>query len=260
MRVGGSGNEQQVVRPARVGTRSRSPAPWRARPSCCTVVATRTARDHPAPSAVDVTGRIDVPARTLRPSRMPTPSSRPLLAIVLLASACASSGGSATPGDVVQTTRPVDTGAGGVQGMQLRSVTEDFARATVVEVAPTEVFAVLPAVYDELKLPVSTLVSSERRIASQNARFRDRVGGERAARIVSCGTAADGREAADSYELTLDIATVAAARPDGQGTDVKTVVSGLAKPVFTSGEPVRCASTGRLEARIAAAVRAKLAK
>ncbi len=190
---------------------------------------------------------------------MPTSPHRPLLALALLTAACASGGRSASP-EVVQTTRPVDTGAGGVQGMQLRSVTEDFARATVVAGTPDAVFAVLPAVYEEFKLPVATLVSGERRIASQNARFRDRVGGERAARSLSCGTAADGRDAADSYELTLDIATVAVATPDGQGTEVKTVVSGLAKPVFTSGEPVRCASTGRLEERIATAVRAKLAK
>jgi len=191
---------------------------------------------------------------------MPTTAHRPLLALVLLASACASSGRSAPSGEVVQTQRPLDTGASGLQGTALRSVTEDFVRATTVEAAPDAVFGVLPAVYEEFKLPVATLVSAERRIASQNARFRERVGGERAARSLSCGTASDGRDAADSYELTLDIATVAVAAPGGQGTEVKTVVSGLAKPVFTSGEPVRCASTGRLEERIAAAVRAKLAK
>ena len=191
---------------------------------------------------------------------MPTSRPRSVLALTLLASACASSGRSTGSADVVQTTRPVDTGAGGVQGMQLRSVTEDFARATTVGATPDAVFGVLPAVYEELKLPVATLVSAERRIASQNARFRERVGGERAARSLSCGTAADGREAADSYELTLDIATIAVASADGASTEVKTVVSGLAKPVFTSGEPVRCASTGRVEERIATAVRAKLAK
>lgn len=191
---------------------------------------------------------------------MPTPAHRPLVALVLLASACASSGRSAGSGEVVQTQRPVDTGASGLQGTALRSVTEDFVRATTVEATPDAVFGALQAVYAELKLPVATLVSNERRIASQNARFRDRVGGERAARSLSCGTAADGREAADSYELTLDIASVAVPAAGGQSTEVKTVVSGLAKPVFTSGEPVRCASTGRLEERIAAAVRAKLAK
>lgn len=192
---------------------------------------------------------------------MPIPSPRPLLALALLTSACASSGRStAAAPEVVQTQRPIDTGASGLQGSALRSVTDDFVRASTVAGTPDAVFAVLPAVYEEFKLPVATLVSSERRIASQNARFRERVGGERAARSLSCGTAADGRDAADSYELTLDIATVAVAAPDGQGTQVKTVVSGLAKPVFTSGEPVRCASTGRLEERIATAVRAKLAK
>ncbi|MGZ8414951.1 MAG: hypothetical protein ACXWZS_14150 [Gemmatirosa sp.] len=186
---------------------------------------------------------------------------RPLLAAALLTAACASSGRRATgEAEVVQTQRPIDTGAAGLQGTALRSVTDDFVRSATVGATPDDVWRVLPAVFDELKLPVATLVTAERRIASQNARFRERVGGERAARVVSCGTAADGREAADSYELTLDIATVATAAADGQGTVVRTVVSGLAKPVFTSGEPVRCASTGRLEERIVMAVRAKLAK
>jgi hypothetical protein len=192
---------------------------------------------------------------------MPRISPRPLLAVVLLTAACASSGRrAAADREVIQTQRPMDTGASGLQGTALRSVTEDFVRSSTVGAPPDDVWRVLPTVYEELKLPVATLVTAERRIASQNARFRERVGGERAARSVSCGTAADGREAADSYELTLDVATVATPRADGQGTDVKTVVSGLAKPVFTSGDPVRCASTGRLEQRIVAAVQAKLAK
>jgi hypothetical protein len=191
---------------------------------------------------------------------MPRIAPRPLLAVILLTTACASSGRATPEREVVQTQRPMDTGASGLQGTALRSVTEDFVRSTTVGAPADDVWRVLPAVYEELKLPVATLVTAERRIASQNARFRERVGGERAARTVSCGTAADGREAADSYELTLDVSTVATPRPDGQGTEVKTVLSGLAKPVFTSGEAVRCASTGRLEERIAAAVRAKLAK
>ena len=189
---------------------------------------------------------------------MTTSRSRALLPLLLVSVGCASSPKTTAP-DVIQTRRPMDTGASGLQGGSLRSVTEDFVRTAAVEASPDEVWRVLPAVYEELKLPVGTVVTAERRIASANARFRERVAGERAARIVSCGTAADGREAADSYELTLDIATVATPLEGGK-TDVKSVVSGMAKPVFTNGEPVRCASTGRLEERIAAAVRVKLGR
>jgi hypothetical protein len=189
---------------------------------------------------------------------MTTSRSRVLLALLLVSTGCASRPASSTP-DVIQTLRPVDTGASGLQGSSLRSVTEDFVRTAAVEATPDEVWRVLPAVYEEFKLPVGTLVTAERRIASANARFRERVAGERAARIVSCGTASDGREAADSYELTLDIVTVATPLEGGR-TDVKSVVSGMAKPVFTNGEAVRCASTGRLEERIATAVRTKLGR
>lgn len=191
--------------------------------------------------------------------------SRPLLALSLavwpLLAGCASSGRAAAgPPDVVQTQRPMETSPSGLTGTgaSVRSVTEDFVRTAALPATPEQVWAVLPAVYDELKLSANTMVAAERRIGSQGVRFRDRVGGERAARSLSCGTAADGREAADSYELTLDIVTMVVPAEDGSA--VRTILSGLARPVFTSGEPVRCASTGRLEERIAATVRAKLAR
>ena len=192
---------------------------------------------------------------------MTTSRSRALLTVLLVASGCASSPKSATTTDVIQTQRPVETGAtgSGVPATLLRGVTEDFVRKTTIDAPPDAVWGVLPSIYEEFKLPVNTMVSTERRIASQQGRYRERVAGERAARIVSCGTSSDGREAADSYELSLDVATTVAAAADG-GTELRTVVSGSAKPVFTSGEPVRCASTGRLEERLATAARAKLVK
>ncbi|MDF1501984.1 hypothetical protein [Roseisolibacter sp. H3M3-2] len=194
---------------------------------------------------------------------MPTAAPRSTVLLALLAAACASSGRAAASGDaeVVQTTRPVETGGtgSGVPASLLRGVTEDFVRKTTVEAPPEAVWGALTAVYEEFKLPINTRVDAERRLGTAAGRFRERVAGERAARIVSCGTAADGREAADSYELSLDIATTVAAATDG-ASELRTVVSGFAKPIFTNGEPVRCASTGRLEERIAAAARAKVAK
>ena len=191
---------------------------------------------------------------------MTTSRPRALLVLLLVSSGCAS-GPKGTTTDVIQTQRPVETGAtgSGVPATLLRGVTEDFVRKTTIEVPPDVVWGVLPAVYEEFKLPVNTMVTAERRIASQQGRFRERVAGERAARIVSCGTSSDGREAADSYELSLDIATTVGAAADG-GSELRTVVSGFAKPVFTSGEPVRWASAGRLEERIAAAARTRLAR
>ena len=193
---------------------------------------------------------------------MPNASRPAAVLLAWLATACASGGTAAGgSGEVVQTQRPVETGAtgSGVPATLLRGVTEDYVRKTTIEATPEAVWGILPAVYEEFKLPANTLVAAERRIGVQTGRFRERVAGERAARVVSCGTASDGREAADSYELSLDVVTTVAAAPGG-GSELRTVVSGFAKPVFTSGEPVRCASTGRLEERLAAAARAKLAK
>lgn len=136
--------------------------------------------------------------------------------------------------------------------------TEDAARTVALEVPAAKVWDAVKLAYVDLKLPVSTVVDAERRIGFNGQRFRGKLAGERLGKLMECGQAQDGRDAADSYEVILDVETLAV--PAGDGTTLLTAVTGTARPVFTSGDPVRCVSTGRLEERISDAVRGRIAK
>jgi hypothetical protein len=137
--------------------------------------------------------------------------------------------------------------------------TEDFTHTTAVDASPERTWAVLKEVYQVLKLPVNTMVDRDRRIGVEAKRFRTKIGGERSSRVVSCGRASDGQEAADSYEVMLDVMSTVIPNPDGVGATIVSALGGDAKPVYTSGDPVRCMSTGRLEERIGEMVRNRIA-
>jgi hypothetical protein len=71
--------------------------------------------------------------------------------------------------------------------------------------------------------------------------------------IITCGTDISGEEKANIYEVTLDVATGVGAAGDGK-TNVLTMVTASARPMSTSGDPLRCVTTGQLEKRIANAI------
>lgn len=189
---------------------------------------------------------------------MPTP--RSLLAL-LLTTACASKG-AATSEEAVQvqqSTRIVTPGVSTSSVVQTRTVTEDAVRASLLPGAPERVWDALPVVYADLKLPLTLRSQGDRQLGSQGRRVRGSLGGVRMSLLFSCGAAAGGGEAADSYELSLDLVTQVAAGPTAAESVLRTFATAVARPMMTSGEPVRCVSTGRLEERVAAAVRQQLA-
>ena len=61
----------------------------------------------------------------------------------------------------------------------------------------------------------------------------------------------EGTLAGFGYELTLEVQTALGQSATAGHTDVLTMVTATGRPMATSGEPVRCVSTGALEKRIA---------
>lgn len=158
--------------------------------------------------------------------------------------------GPATPtDDVVSARTPVQvyTNAG---VFRTRVSNESAARTTAVDAPVDRVWAVLPEAYAALKLTVTTRRDAERILGAQNVRLRSEFAGQRLSRYLSCGVGLVSGDAADTYEVILDVVSVAAAA-DGGGTTLQSSVSAVAKPVQTSGDPVQCATTGRLEERLA---------
>lgn len=188
---------------------------------------------------------------------------RPLRLLSALAvAACASGGASSTrdpsqgdapASDAVQTLRPVGNAA-------LRTVTEDIVRTELLAAPPDRAWAAVTEAYADLRLPVTLRLDDQRRIGSHGQRFRGAIGGTRLGLMFSCGSGAGGGDAADSYELMIDLTSTVAPDPDGAGSVVRSLASAFARPVSTSGEPVRCVSTGRLERRVAEAAGRRLGR
>lgn len=181
--------------------------------------------------------------------------------VAALAAACAARGAAKSQDavQVEQSTRVVTPGVSTSSIVQTRTVTEDVVRASTLAVAPERVWEALPAVYADLKLPVTLQSQGDRQLGSQGRRVRGSLGGTRMSLMFSCGPAAGGGEAADSYELTVDLVSQVATGPTTGEAVLRTFATAVAKPMMTSGEPVRCVSTGRLEEKVTEAVRKRAA-
>ena len=180
---------------------------------------------------------------------------------VTLLGACASrsrQSADETPIPAGQSARVVVPGSGTTTHMETRAVNEDYIRTSSIAAPVDRAWLAVAGAYDDLKLPITTRVDASRQIASQGRRFRGSMAGTRLSILFSCGASAAGGDAADSYELTVDVGTTVAPGPDATQSSVRTVAAATAKPVMTSGDPVRCASSGRLEEKIVEAATKRL--
>jgi hypothetical protein len=184
------------------------------------------------------------------------PSTLPLALLAAAAIACSSSG-TPDPG-AGPTPAAVRVQVGATDGVRDESIRRsDPTGEHALDAAPDAVWRVLPLVYDELGIPVTTLVTDARRIGNPAFRTRRRLGGEPLSRYLDCGSRMGGRNA-DSFDVTLRVETMV--RPAEQGAVLVTTIDATARPVTGGGDPVNCSSTGRLESRLVEMIRARLAR
>ena len=134
---------------------------------------------------------------------------------------------------------------------------DDRVVETPLDVPPERAWAVLPAVYAALGLPVTTMVTDARLIGTQGAQAPKRLGGAPLSRAVSCGVGAFGQDNVDHYEVTL--LALSDVKPREGGSLLRTLVRGSARAPGTSDAAVRCASRGRIEQRVGQLVRERVA-
>jgi hypothetical protein len=109
----------------------------------------------------------------------------------------------------------------------------------------------MPAVFEGLNIPVGTIDQNTRLIGNRRIESRSgRIAGERASSYLNCGNTGIGASIADSYQINLSVLTQVVLVPGGI-TQLQTSIDAYATQRGVSGAPVRCASTGRLEQRIA---------
>lgn len=172
-------------------------------------------------------------------------------ALLLAGCASSSSGGEPPPGSVTRSTTVVSTSAGESTIESYRTtdgVAQDLA------VAPEKAWEVLPAVYESLGIPVKTTIPPSKTLGNTALEFNRTLGGQRASALLECGQTATGSPVADNYRINMSVLTALASAESGR-TRVETRVNATATSRTTSGAPVNCATTGRLEARIAEQIR-----
>ena len=179
----------------------------------------------------------------------------PLAALVV---GCAANR-SVTPGEEVAVTpNTVRIETPGGAPMEARTVAEDRSVVQTIKTTPAVAWSKLPAVFNELQLPVAGYIDAARQISAKGVRVRGHLGRLRMSQLVTCGTDMTGDDKANSYEVSLDVTTSVRPADNGQAA-VQTMVIANARPLAVSGDPVRCVTTGSLEKRIATAVLVKSA-
>lgn len=180
-------------------------------------------------------------------------SSASTLAVFLLSGCAGGSTGSdlASGGSEIQIDRIPTAGA----PVDLRTHEEISVVTNTVELSPEQVWGLLPRVYEELALPVTFTNHGSRIVGARSVSVRRKLGEERLSTYLECGSGIRGNRA-DRYGVNLTVLTQVIAPEDRTKTVVATHVDADARASGVGGSTrVRCATTGRLEAKIVARVR-----
>jgi hypothetical protein len=141
-------------------------------------------------------------------------------------------------------------------GDALRIRPSDRPTAVAVAFPIDAVWRVLPAVFDSLGIPVTTLEPARRSLGNPGFKAHKQLGRTPLSRYIDCGQA-QSFPSADTYDVHLSVLTQL--QPTEAGTTtVVTLVQAAARPMTYGGDYARCSSKGSLEARIADAVKARL--
>ncbi len=173
-------------------------------------------------------------------------------ALALVATACASTGGSApatpdvAPVPTVNTARVV---TGSNSTLQVNTMNIDMDVKLFVTGTVDEAWAVLPGVYAELGIPLSVNDPRTKTLGNTGWRTRRQVGRVPMQRYLECGSSGT-IENAETYNINMSIVTSVVPNANG-GSVVSTAITGVGKnPVTSSSAEVRCTSKSQLELRI----------
>ena len=110
-------------------------------------------------------------------------------------------------------------------------------------------WAAVPAVYGELGIQPTLVDSKQHVFGNAGANYRRKLGSQRMSRFFDCGATA-GISNADDYDLLIRVITQIIPAEGGLSS-VRTQAEATGHATATSGQVVRCASTGALEEQIA---------
>lgn len=175
----------------------------------------------------------------------------PLCAMAFLICACASGGSNNSSNDMplhqeqVEMTR-VETPGGIIQIDWHRDRTYD---ETKLLVGVDKAWAAIPTVFGELGIDPNVVDTKQHVFGNAGTNFRNRLGNQRLSHYFDCGTTT-GIANADQYDIHVRVITQIVAADAGLSA-LRSQVEATGHAIATSGQNVRCASTGALEERIA---------
>jgi hypothetical protein len=180
----------------------------------------------------------------------------PALAVLLVAvaSACTPRAPYATePAGTNLSTLGVTSADGRSRSYDLRH--QAGVGETTVMGSPSDVWAVLPSVFQQLEIEVTRVDAADAVMGNTGYRAR-RIEGERVSRFLDCGRGLL-RPYADEYDVTLSV-TVQLLAGAEQTTRVRTIVDAYARDRSVSSGALHCLSWGSLERRVAELVAERL--
>ena len=173
--------------------------------------------------------------------------------ILLLLGACASSGGRMTESVGIASATVRSGEATGAPLASVQVTTQSGTGSVTLDAPADRVWALLPAVFLELGIPLSQTDNAQKLLVASNQRVT-RIGGKRLSTYFRCGGVyGDNADSGNTYVTTRTQVSTGA---DGK-TLVRTEVRAAASAEGTTvGE---CGSTGLLERAIGEAIQAKSA-
>lgn len=173
-----------------------------------------------------------------------------LFALVALGG-CASTG--TTTGRSTETVR-----VPGSSGIGMSTAPNSSASVATVPFTSEQVWRTMPAVFESLGIPLTTVDPSKHLIGNEGFKLRRQLGTVALSKYIECGTTQIGPNA-DSYEVYLTVMVTVQPVPTG-GATINTTFESAARPLNFAQEYSRCGSKGILEPKFAQIVTAKLQK
>lgn len=159
--------------------------------------------------------------------------------LIVLSSACASSGANTAPPETVS--RVQLSGA----GIAAELYNEPGMGGRTVPLDIDLVWGALPDVYEQLDIPDAA--GDPQRMLYGNPGYRPRrIEGKRLSTYIDCGSGATAIPNADQYDVTMTILTQVTREEDGNGTVIMTTIDANAKPRAHTGNSIHCQSKGVL--------------
>jgi hypothetical protein len=175
-----------------------------------------------------------------------------VLALALL-TACASS--NPAPAHTTRATETIRV-VGGSGALTLTTTGTSTASVGTIQSPIDRVWAVLPAAFDAVGIPVGSVDAKTHSIGNEGFKARRRLGSTSLSRYFDCGST-QGGASAETYELNVAVFTQLL--PDTSGsTTFSTTVTAVARPVSLAVDYVRCTTLMRLEQKLFEEVKARL--